>query len=396
MTIIEHKTLKGAVLPRLLAYPGIVIITLIIIWYMLSTKPQPEAKLETLIPLKVAVTEVMLREVQPMERVTGRLQPINVAELHFEVEGKVVSRQVEPGMRVGKGEVLITLEKDDYQNQLEQFEADLIIEEQGVIRDKELLELAKKNLELQKKEVARLESLIGDNLIAQSRLDSTRQQVFDLEAELAQLKYSVATNAARVKMKRAQRDLAKRKLARTVLRAPFDGYVNQVYIDEGDYINANQPALTVVDTIEFDVQIDVRGELVEALSLDQIVNVEVNQKTIQGVIVSLQPDPDINTNTHEIRIRVPNENIRAGALATVMLPLSLQAQAQMIPVTSVLNLHGNTYVYVLEGDRVRKTPVSIGKRVDDEYILLSGLKAGQKIVARDVLSLSDQQLVAAP
>ena len=152
----------------------------------------------------------------------------------------------------------------------------------------------------------------------------------------------------------------------------------------------------MVDTIEFDVQLDVRGELVEALSLDQIVNVEVNQKTIQGVIVSLQPDPDINTNTHEIRIRVPNENIRAGALATVMLPLSLQEQAQMIPVTSVLNLHGNTYVYMLEGDRVRKTPVSIGKRVDDEYILLSGLNAGQKIVARDVLSLSDQQLVAAP
>ena len=394
--IINHKSLKGAVLPRLLAYLGIVLLTIIIIWLLLWTKPQPEARLETLIPLKVALTEVLLREVQPQERVTGRLQPINVARLHFEVEGKVTVRHVEPGMRVSQNEVLITLEKDDYQNQLEQFEADLVIEEQGVIRDRELLELAKKNLELQKREVERLESLIGDNLIAQSRLDSTRQQVFDLEAELSQLKYSVATNSARVKMKRAQRDLAKRKLARTVLRAPFDGYVNQVNIDEGDYINANQPALTVVDTSEFDVQIDVRGGLVAALSLDQPVSVEVNEKTIQGVIVSLQPDPDINTNTHEIRIRVPNENIRAGALATVILPLSAQAQAQLIPVTSVLNLHGNTYVYVLEGDRVKKTPVVIGQRVDDAYILLSGLDAGQKIVARDVMSLSDQQLVSAP
>ena len=383
-------------MPRLLANMGIVMITLIIIWFLVSTKPQPEAKLETLIPLKVAVTEVVSREVQPEERVTGRLQPINVAHLHFEVEGKVISRQVEPGMRVGRDQVLITLEKDDYQNQLEQFEADLIIEEQGVVRDKELLELAKKNLELQKKEVERLESLIGDNLIAQSRLDSTRQQVFDLEAELAQLKYSVATNAARVNMKRAQRDLAKRKLTRTVLRAPFDGYVNDVNIDEGDYINANQPALTVVDTTEFDVQIDVRGELVEALSLNQIVNVEVNQRTIEGVVVSLQPDPDINTNTHEIRIRVPNKNIRAGALATVMLPLSARAQAQLIPVTSVLNLHGNTYVFVLVGDRVKKTSVMIGQRVGEEYILLSGLNAGQKIIARDVVSLTDQQLVAAP
>lgn len=299
-------------------------------------------------------------------------------------------------MRVSKGETLITLEKDDYQNQLEQFEADLIIEEQGVVRDKELLELAEKNLELQKREVARLESLVDDNLIAQSRLDSTRQRVFDLQAELAQLKYSVATNSARVKMKHAQRDLAKRKLSRTVLRAPFDGYVNEVFSDEGDYITANQAALTVVDTEEYDVQIDVRGELVAALSLNQKVNVEVNQQNIQGVIVSLQPDPDINTNTHQIRIRVPNENIRAGSLAIVMLPLSAEAQAKLIPVTSVLNLHGDTYVYVLDGDRVKKTAVTIGQRVGNDYILLSGLEAGKKIVARDVLSLSDQQLVVAP
>lgn len=363
---------------------------------MLWTKPQPQAKLETLVPLKVAVTEVVAREVQPEERVTGRLQPINVAQLHFEVEGKVIARHVEPGMRVSKGETLITLEKDDYQNQLEQFEADLIIEEQGVVRDKELLELAEKNLELQKREVARLESLVDDNLIAQSRLDSTRQRVFDLQAELAQLKYSVATNSARVKMKHAQRDLAKRKLSRTVLRAPFDGYVNEVFSDEGDYITANQAALTVVDTEEYDVQIDVRGELVAALSLNQKVNVEVNQQNIQGVIVSLQPDPDINTNTHQIRIRVPNENIRAGSLAIVMLPLSAEAQAKLIPVTSVLNLHGDTYVYVLDGDRVKKTAVTIGQRVGNDYILLSGLEAGKKIVARDVLSLSDQQLVVAP
>ena len=105
-------------MPRLLAYLGIMTITIFIIWLLVWTKPQPEAKLETLIPLKVAVTEVETREVRPEERVTGRLQPINVAHLHFEVEGKVISREVEPGMRVAKEQVLITLEKDDYQNQL--------------------------------------------------------------------------------------------------------------------------------------------------------------------------------------------------------------------------------------------------------------------------------------
>ena len=396
MRIIKHKLLKGAVLPRLLVYAGIVFITIFIIWILLWTKPQPQAKLETLVPLKVAVVEVVSREVQPDEQVTGRLQPIKVAQIHFEVAGKILSRQVEPGMSVVKGEELLSLEKDDYQNQLEQVEADLIIEQQGVVRDKELLALAKKNLKLQIQEEKRLESLVGDNLIAQSRLDSTRQQVFDLQAEVARLEYSVSTNAARVKMKKAQRDLAKRNLTRTILRAPFDGFVNEVYNDEGDYITANQAALTIVDTEEFDVQIDVRGELVTALALNQKVSVAVNEKKIEGAIIALQPDPDINTNTHQIRIRVPNKNIRAGALATVTIPFAVEEKAELIPVPAVLNLHGNTYVYVFDGNKVKKTPITIGRRVGNEYILLSGLEVGQKIVARDVLSLADEQLVVAP
>ena len=112
--------------------------------------------------------------------------------------------------------------------------------------------------------------------------------------------------------------------------------------------------------------------------------------------VALQPDPDINTNTHQIRIRVPNENIRAGELAAVTIPLALKDKAELIPVSAVLNLHGNTYVYVLEDNKVRKVPVTIGRRVGSEYILLSGLEVGQKIIARDVLSLVDEQLVVFP
>ncbi|MEM8844214.1 MAG: efflux RND transporter periplasmic adaptor subunit [Pseudomonadota bacterium] len=396
MKIIKHKLLKGAVLPTILVYVGIVFITLLIIWLLLWTKPQPQAKLETLIPLKVALAEVVEREVQPDEQVTGRLQPIKDAQIHFEVAGKVISRQVEPGMSVARGEVLLSLEEDDYRNELEQVEADLIIEQQGVVRDKELLTLAKKNLQLQQQEVKRLESLIGDNLIAQSRLDSTRQQVFDLQAEVARLEYSVATNAARVKMKKAQKDLAQRNLTRTVLRAPFNGIVNEVFIDEGDYITANQGALILVDTEEFDVQVDVRGELVAALRLNQKVFVEVNRKVIDGVIIALQHDPDINTNTHQIRVRIPNENIRAGALASVTIPLAIEEKAKLIPVSSIVNLHGNTYVYVFNGNKVIKTVVVVGRRVGNEYILLSGLDVGQKIVARDVLSLVDDQLVVAP
>tara|TARA_R110002049_G_scaffold252264_2_gene427409 strand:+ start:133212 stop:134405 length:1194 start_codon:yes stop_codon:yes gene_type:complete len=391
--IIKHKRQKGAVLPQFGVIAVIVAIAAIIVWLLWLTKPQPEAKLEQLAPVKVALAQVEVREVQPFEYVTGRLQPIKTAQIRYEVAGKVIARKVEPGEKVNSGDVLMELDGADYRDQLQQVAAELVIEEKSVGRDAELLKYSQKNLKLQQQEEQRLQSLVGRNLIAQSQLDSVRQRVYDLRAEVARLDYAVATNNARVRMKSAQRDIAERNLQRTTLRAPFGGVVNEVFIDEGDYVNANQAVLTLVDASEFDVQLDVRGEVIAGLSLKQQVDVEISKKVRKGNIVALQLDPDINTNTHQIRVRVPADDAQAGLLAVVSLPLSAKAQSKLIPLSAVLNLHGKAYIYTLEGNVVKKLPVQLGRRIGNDVVVLNGLSAGQNVVARDVNSLSDNQQV---
>lgn len=391
--IIKHKQQKGAVLPQFGLIAVIIIIAAIIVWLLIWTKPQPEAKLEQLAPIKVSLAQVEEREVQPFEQVTGRLQPIKTAQIRYEVAGKVIARKVEPGEKVSTGAVLMNLDGADYQDQLQQVASELVIEQKGVGRDADLLKYAQKNLELQQQEEKRLQSLVGRNLIAQSQLDSARQRVFDLQAEVARLDYSVATNNARVRMKRAQRDIAKRNLERTTLSAPFDGVVNEVFIDEGDYVNANQAALTLVDASEFDVQLDVRGEVIAELALKQKVDVEINNVITNGEVVALQLDPDINTNTHQIRVRVANNNAQSGLLAIVSLPLSAQARSKLIPVSAVLNLYGKAYVYTVEDGIIKQLPVQLGRRIGNEVVILSGLSVGQNVVSRDVNSLSDNQQV---
>ena len=391
--IIKHNSQKGAVLPIVATVAGIALITLVIIWLLIWTKPQPQAKLEQLTPVKVALVAVESRTVQPFEDITGRLQPIKTAQVRFEVAGKVSSRNVEPGERVVKNDALMSLDDEDYADQLQQVAAELIIEEKGVGRDKELLKLASNNLALQKQEEQRLERLVGQNLIAQSQLDSTRQRVFDLQAEVARLEYSVATNNARVRMKRAQRDIAKRNLKRTTLLAPFDGIVNNVFVDEGDYVNVNDAALALVDTSELDVLLDVRGEIVAGLTLNQEVDVRIDNKNENGRIIALQPDPDVNTNTHQIRVRIPNNNTQSGILAVVTMPLMSRAEAMLIPVSSILNVFGKAYVFTAVDNTLNQVPVELGRRISNEFVVLHGLIPGQKIVARDVNALVDQQIV---
>jgi len=177
------------------------------------------------------------------------------------------------------------------------------------------------------------------------------------------------------------------------LQAPFDGVVNEVLVEQGDYVNVNQMALSIINVDSLDVQLDIRGELAQGLRMGHSVQVTQAGQMLSGEIVALQADPDMSTNTHSVRVRVSGESLYAGALAQVRLPLAAQMSALVIPVTAVLNQYGSAYVYMLEDNRVNLQEVKVGKRVANQYVVLDGLQEGQQIVMRDVVALVNQQVV---
>ena len=393
MNSIKHYSQKGAVARPFIIVAIIAAITIAIIWLLHLTKPQPQVNLQTPIPVNVQLIDVQQRSVQPFEEVTGRLQPFRSAQIRFEVAGQVKNKLVQAGTLVNEGAILLKLGVADYRDQLRQSESELVIEKETVIRDKQLLAYAQENLALQKEELQRLEKLVGRKLIAQSQVDSTRQLVFDLQAEVSRLEFSVATANARVSMQTSQRDMAQRNFDRTSLRAPFAGVVNDIFVEEGDYVDVNQTALSLVDVSAYELRLDIRGELAANLALQQNIQVQFDERTFDGEIISLQTDPDPNTNTHEIKIKIQGDSLQAGRLAVAVIPLSLQQNALVIPVSSVASLQGRYFVYVYDEGKIHKTIVKLSRRVDDNYMVLSGLNVGDRIVARDVVSLVDEQLV---
>jgi len=372
---------------------GIIFSSALIIGYLIWSKPLPEADLQAIAPLKVLIGTVQKQDVYPFETVTGRLNPQKTAKLHFEVSGVVQKRLAEPGMKVSAGDFLISLVQADYQDQLVQAQAALVIETQTQQRDRELLELGSKNLALQEKELRRLEQIAERNLIAHSKVDEMRQRVFDLQAEVARLQAAEAMSEARIQQQQSRVDSAQRNFDRTQLQAPFDGVINDVLVEQGDYVNVNQMALSIIDIDRLDVQLDIRGELAQGLHMGHKVQVTQAGQTLAGEIVALQADPDMSTNTHAVRVRISGDNLYAGALAQVRLPLPAQMSSLVIPVTAVLNQYGSAYVYVFENDRVNLQAVKIGKRVANQYVILDGLQEGQQIVMRNVVSLVNQQAV---
>ena len=357
------------------------------------TQKGPEAKLEELPPLKVIVAEVKLQDLVPQESLTGRLQPVKTAQLKFEVQGRIKQRLVEPGVFVNDSQPLLKLDDEDLQDQSTQAESQYQIEQAGIQRDQRMLKLAKDNLALQKAEVKRFEQLKSDSLISASQLDAARQQMLTLDSQVSELRYKVQTSKARLALKKSDRDVAARNLKRAKLKAPFAGFVNVVNAQVGDFVTASEIVATVVDTSSLDLQLDVRGTVAAALSLNQDINVHVGSKSIKGKLIALQPDPDASTNTHALRIRLSGEGVQSGMLASADLPLVKRLDAITIPVSSVATNAGESHVYTYKDGSIKRIPIIISQRVGSEYIVSSGLRPGELIVARDVAGLSDGQQV---
>ena len=390
----ENQLIKSSHTPKqLIGSIAAILITVVVVSLLFLMQKGPQAKLEELPPLKVVLKEVHRQDVLPTESLTGRLQPAKTANLKFEVQGRVQQRVLEPGVQVQEGDEILKLDAKDLQDQLTQAQSQFDIEQAGILRDQRMLKLAKENLQLQIAEVQRYEKLNNDSLISASQLDAARQQMLSLDSQVSELQYKVSTSKARLSLKQSERDVAKRNLARATLTAPFSGYVNEINAEVGDFVTANEIVVKIVDTNLLDLHLDVRGEVVSSLQLNQDVNVRVNSSVLPGKLIALQPDPDITTNTHAIRIRLSGKNVQSGMLANADLPLGQRADVLMVPVSAVSTNAGESFVFAYIEGSLDKIAVELSRRVGSEYIVSSGLQAGAKIVARDVAGLKDGQRV---
>ena len=114
-----------------------------------------------------------------------------------------------------------------------------------------------------------------------------------------------------------------------------------------------------------------------------------------GVGEELQVDPDPETFTHALRVRIPGDVARSGSVARVRLPLRSLQQAVAVPSTAILQDDGNAYVFRLDGEVLRRTPVTTGRHVGELVVITAGLTGGERVVVRDVAALSEGMRVNA-
>ncbi len=369
-----------------------IVVSILLVLLLIWSRPESKAELRPLPVARVLATQVQKMDIQPVTVLTGKLQPARHAELRFELSGRVMQRFVEPGNRVEAGDILLQIDDGDFIDKHSEALAMLRQEEKAIARDRSLLALIIEERKLQEREVERLQRLGQESLASRSNFDSAMQGVLKLKAEESRLRHSVETAGSRLQAKKALVSQAARNLERTRLVAPFPATVNKVMYEAGDYANAGQVAVEIVQLKELDLYLEVTSAMVGVLQLGMEVEVVTDRATLPGTLVAIESDPQTDTLTHAIRIRIDGTGLIPGQLAEVGLPGQVLHDVAVVPISAILYDEGASYLFRIEDDHLQRVPVKTIVRHEDLQSV-TGINAGTTIVERDVAALADGQKV---
>ena len=305
-------------------------------------------------------------------------------EIRPQVAGFITKLCVDEGATVRKGQPLFIIDQVQYEAAVKQAEAGVKVAEASVATE----ELTYKNkIELHKKKI-----------ISDYELQSAQNTLASKKASLAQAE--------------AQLVNARQNLSYTVVSSPSDGIVGSIPYRIGSLVSASiaTPLTTVSQYSEMYAYFSltekellnlIRKDAGEKKMIESFPTVELQLadgslydqngkvETISGVI-----DPTTGSVTLRAAFPNPNHLLRSGGTGSVLIPYKMES-AVVVPQKATYEVQDKKFVYVLQPDNtIKNTEIQIFN-VDNgsDYVVMSGLKAGDKIVVENVSTLKDGQAI---
>jgi len=192
---------------------------------------------------------------------------------------------------------------------------------------------------------------------------------------------------------RAQAAQARASIGDRVIRAPFSGWVSLRNISPGAVVQAGTPIATISDISRIKLDFTVPETILTAIAPGmaiEAVSAAFPDQPFRGTINTIDPVIDPATRAVKVRAVLPNPDLRLkpGMLLTVTIE-SNPREALAVPELAVVGEGDSRFVYVIEGNKVKRTPVRTGIRMDGRIEILEGLRPGQQVVTEGVVKVTD-------
>ena len=348
-------------------------------------------------PRQVKVVPAAQENVPRTVVATGTLAAEDQVVLGAKVAGRLAELAVDLGTRVRKGAVVARIDPGDYKLRVEQAEAAL---QQARARlglspdgkddrvDPEqtaLVRQARAVLDETKLTRERSERLAQQDLIARSQLDAAVASLQVAEGRYQDAIEEVRNRQGVLAQRRSELELARQQLSDTGLVSPIDGAVSQRQASVGEYLAPGAPVATLVRLHPLRLRLAVPEREAATVRIGQAVKLTVEGDPTEhgGRVARLSPAIQEQNRTLTIEAEIPNEKglLRPGSFARASVVTQAAQAVVTVPVSALVSFAGIDKVISVKDGRSVERRVQTGRRENGRVEIVSGLTAGEPVVA---------------
>lgn len=272
------------------------------------------------------------------------VEPNRVVTVSAEVSGRIERIGPEKGDTVSAGDLLIELNADLLQPQFE---------------------IAKTQVEFNQIEFERMANLVKDNATARRDLDNATTQLAISKAQLEEI-------GAR--------------LDRTRILSPLAGVLNNLLVEEGEYVDPAAPVAEIVETDTVKVVVEVPESDIAFFTVGDEAEVSADvrgeKKSLVGMLTFISELADPQTRSTRVEISLENKErlLRSGQIVRVRLTRRILEDAILIPLLAVIPMEDSKAVYVVNSTEAQRREVELGIIKGDRIQVTDGLEPGDRLI----------------
>ncbi len=299
--------------------------------------------------IAVRVKEMKGEQFEHYIEAFGETEALDYAMISPEMGGQIQGIHVEEGNNVVKNQLLVTLNTEAINNQINQVESNL--------------ELAKQTFEKQKR-------LWEQNIGSEMQYLQAKTNMESLQSQLKSLK-------------------AQRKMSQ--IYAPFEGYVDKVFLKEGEMASPGMPVLEFVNLDRLSITANISEEYIGRIHKGQTVEITYEAFPDVSLEVPIKRKSrvlDRQTRTFEIEMETdnPDEKILPFMVSTVSIRDFADDSAFVVPSIIIKRDITGDYIYLVKEDRgypyASKRYITQGMSYQDKSMIDAGISANDKIIVK--------------
>ena len=388
----------------------------VLAWRMMSggeQKPAGQNAQPPKVPVKLATVQSGI--IEDRDEYVARLESRQAVTLQPQIQGRITKIFVNSGDEVQVGNPIVQIDSREQQAAVNSVDAAAqaarsqlqnAIATLKSLQAQRLSNVADVNLNQQ--EYERYSSLAAQGAVSQqikqqyqNRLATEKAKLNAIDAQIQAQKASV--NQAEKSLQQAQANTKQQQvqLQYYTVSAPIPGQVGDLLVKLGDVVNTSTQLTTITQNNPLQVEISIPQERAAELRKGMPIELVDNKGNILGRSQVFFISPNVNQNTQSILIKATFDNSKNQLRASEYVNARViweRRPGVFVPATSVVRLAGETFIYVAKKpDDSQANPnfiakqkrVKLGNIRGNNYQVLEGLRAGEKIIVSGILNLRD-------